>query len=50
METETRLPVMADFIRLRVSHTEMLWSRKVARQVCTFIQSSHFDHREAPRS
>ncbi len=50
METETRVPGMADFIRLRVSHTEMLWSRKVARQVFTFVQSSHFDHREAPRS
>lgn len=50
METETQVPGMADFIRVRVSHTEMLWSRKVAHQVCTFVQSGHFDHREAPHS
>jgi len=47
-EAETQIPGMADFIRLRVSHSEMLWSRKVAHQVCTFLQSGHFDHRGAP--
>lgn len=50
MDTETQVPGMADFISLRVSHTEMLWSRGVAHQVCSFVQSGHFDHRGAPHS
>jgi len=48
MEAEARIPGMSDFICLRVSHTEMLWSRKVAHQVCTFLRGGRFDHREAP--
>lgn len=50
METEARVPGMTDFICLRVSHTEMLWSRKVSHQVCSFLRSGRFDHREAPLS
>lgn len=50
MESEARVPGMTDFISLRVSHTEMLWSRKVAHQVCTFLQGGHFNHWEAPLS
>ena len=50
MESEARVPGMTDFISLRVSHTEMLWSRKVAHQVCSFLQGGRFDHREAPLS
>ncbi|HYP67801.1 MAG TPA: alpha/beta hydrolase [Thiobacillaceae bacterium] len=49
-EAEARVPGMTDFICLRVSHTEMLWSRKVSHQVCTFLQTGRFDHREAPCS
>jgi pimeloyl-ACP methyl ester carboxylesterase len=50
LEAEARVPGMADFICLQVSHSEMLWSRKVAQQVCRFLQSGRFDHREAPCS
>jgi len=50
IEAEARVPGMTDFICLRVSHSEMLWSRNVAHQVCTFLQSGHFDRREAPCS
>ncbi len=39
---ETRVPGMADFVLLRVAHTEMLWSREVARQTCQFLQSGRF--------
>jgi pimeloyl-ACP methyl ester carboxylesterase len=44
LEAEARVPGMADFISLRVSHSEMLWSREVARQACAFLQTGHFDH------
>ncbi len=47
-EAETRVPGMTDFLSLRVSHTEMLWSRNVAHQVCSFLRAGRFDHREAP--
>lgn len=50
MESEARVPGMTDFISLRVSHTEMLWSRKVSHQACAFLRSGRFDHWEVPSS
>ena len=50
LEAEARIPGMSDFICLRVSHSEMLWSRQVAHQVCAFLHSGRFDHGEAPCS
>jgi pimeloyl-ACP methyl ester carboxylesterase len=43
-EAEARVPGMNDFICLQVTHTEMLWSRKVAHQACAFLLSGRFDH------
>jgi pimeloyl-ACP methyl ester carboxylesterase len=43
-EAEARVPGMRDFICLPVSHTEMLWSRKVAHQICDFLCNGCFDH------
>lgn len=43
---EARVQGMNDFICLQVSHTEMLWSLKVARQACSFLRNGSFDHRE----
>jgi pimeloyl-ACP methyl ester carboxylesterase len=50
LESEVRVPGMTDFICLHVSHSEMLWSREVSYQVCTFLQSGRFDHRGVPCS
>ena len=47
LEAEARVPGMSDFICLPVSHSEMLWSRKVAHQACVFLQCGRFDHQEA---
>ena len=41
---ETRLPNTSDWIVLNVSHTGMLFSTKVARQVCAFLRHGHFLH------
>jgi pimeloyl-ACP methyl ester carboxylesterase len=43
-EDEARVPGMRDFICLPVSHSEMLWSRKVAQQICDFLGNGCFDH------
>lgn len=40
---ETRVPGMRDHVTLPVSHTEMLLSQRVARQVCAFIEHGRFD-------
>lgn len=41
---ETRLPSTSDWIVLNVSHTGMLFSTRVARQVCAFLRHGHFLH------
>lgn len=41
---ETRLPAASDWIVLNVSHTGMLFSARVARQVCAFLRQGHFLH------
>jgi pimeloyl-ACP methyl ester carboxylesterase len=45
---ETRVPGMTDHIVLRVAHTEMLFSRPVARQIAAFLGHGKFD-RTQPR-
>ena len=41
---ETRLTGISNHIELPVSHTSMLFSRAVARQVCQFLQNGSFQH------
>lgn len=41
---ETQLPAASDQIVLNVSHTGMLFSARVARQVCAFLRQGHFLH------
>ena len=40
---ETAVPGMTRRIALHVSHTEMLWSRAVARQCCAFLRDGQFE-------
>jgi len=42
--SETRLPAMRDHIVLNVSHSGMLVSRAVARQICAFLREGAFAH------
>ena len=42
---ETRFPAMRDHIVLNVSHTGILFSRGVARQICAFLRTGAFEHR-----
>ena len=42
--TETRLEGMADYITVPVSHTALLFSAVVARQVCAFLHDGRFEH------
>lgn len=44
---ETLLPGARDNILLNVSHSGMLVSRAVARQVCAFLRNGAFDHQDA---
>ncbi len=41
---ETRLPAASDHVVLNVSHTGMLFSAGVARQVCAFLRQGYFLH------
>ncbi|MGH8635321.1 MAG: hypothetical protein ACRET7_14475, partial [Burkholderiales bacterium] len=41
---ETRLPAMRDHIVLNVSHSGMLISRAVSRQICAFLREGKFVH------
>lgn len=43
---ETRVPGMRDHIVLNVSHTEMIASAPVARQVCAFLKDGRFERPE----
>lgn len=42
--SETQVPHTRDRIVLPVSHTQMLISREVARQICFFLAKGRFDH------
>ena len=42
--TETVAPGVRDHLQVRASHTGMLFSAAVARQVCTFLHQGHFQH------
>jgi pimeloyl-ACP methyl ester carboxylesterase len=44
---ETRVPGMSDHIVLRVAHTEMLFSRRVAEQVAAFLDRGKFDRTQS---
>jgi hypothetical protein len=44
---ETRLPAMRDHIVLNVSHSGMLISRAVMRQICAFLRDGAFERQEA---
>jgi pimeloyl-ACP methyl ester carboxylesterase len=44
---ETRFAAMRDHIVLNVSHTGILFSRAVAHQVCVFLRTGAFEHRNA---
>ena len=44
---ETRVPGMCDHLQIEVSHTQMLISRAVARQVCAFLSLGKFDRTQA---
>lgn len=41
---ETDLPGASDSLRLHVSHSGMVFSREVARQVAEFLREGRFDH------
>lgn len=41
---ETKVPGMTDFLMLHVSHSEMLISAQVARQIDRFLRTARFDH------
>lgn len=41
---ETRLPGMRDHVVLNVSHSGMLLSRAVVRQICAFLRDGRFAH------
>ena len=41
--SETRFPGMRDHIVMNVSHTGMLLSRSVARQICSFLRDGAFE-------
>lgn len=40
---ETRIATAADHLTMRVTHTGLLTSARVARQVCYFLKNGHFD-------
>ena len=42
--SETELPGATDSLRLHVSHSGMVFSREVARQVAAFLRAGRFDH------
>lgn len=42
---ETRIFGMRDHVELPVSHSGMVFSRMVAREVCAFLRTGHFSHR-----
>jgi len=41
---ETKIPGLHDQIVLNVSHSGMLISASVAKQVCMFLQNGNFSH------
>jgi hypothetical protein len=41
---ETRLPGLRDHLVLSVTHTGLLVSARVAREVCAFLTHGHFTH------
>lgn len=42
--SETQLAAACDRLEMPVSHTGMLFSRKVSRQVCAFLRAGRFEH------
>lgn len=43
---ETIVPGMLDFLELPVSHTFMMWDRRVLHQVAHFLERGYFDRRD----
>jgi pimeloyl-ACP methyl ester carboxylesterase len=43
---ETIVPGMLDFLELPVSHTFMMWDRRVLHQVAHFLEQGYFDRRD----
>lgn len=43
---ETKVAGMTDYIELRVTHTAMLFSARVAAQICVFLSTGRFAHAE----
>ncbi len=39
---ETRLPHMSDYLEFSVTHSGLLFSKRVAQQICVFLKTGHF--------
>jgi hypothetical protein len=46
---ETRAPGLADWMGLRVTHFQLLFSGRVFRAVCAFLRDGRFPREDGPR-